>query len=68
MRCEGPHGEVAQYRIAASDGELLCCTGERCPYKAGDYILTVENPFKPGETCEVSMNPTMFALSCKVIP
>jgi hypothetical protein len=66
MRCE-VQGEAAEYRIATHAGSLNCCSGERCPYKAGDYILTIDNPLKPGERCEVAMTPTTFRMACTVI-
>jgi hypothetical protein len=66
MRCEC-FGEPMGYRIATEDGELKCCSGNRCPYKAGDYIMSLQNPLKPGETCETALTPGIFSSSCKVI-
>jgi hypothetical protein len=67
MRCE-VYGEIAEYRIATEPGFLVCCSGERCSYKPGDYILTVNNPYKPGKKCEAAMNQRTFARACKVLP
>ena len=66
MRCE-VCGEIAEYRIATEPGTLNCCSGDPCSYKAGDYILTVDNPFKPGEKCEAALNAATFARACKVM-
>jgi hypothetical protein len=66
MRCECL-GEIVEYRMAQSDGELCCCNASRCRYRAGDYILTLDNPLAPGEKCETAMNSATFAMACKVI-
>jgi hypothetical protein len=66
MRCEC-FGEPVEYRIATEAGALNCCSGDRCPYKAGDYIVTLKNPLKPDETCEAALTPSMFNSACKVI-
>jgi len=60
-------GELVEYRIAQSDGVLRCCNSSPCAYRAGDYILMLDNPLVPGEKCEASMNPAMFAMACKEI-
>ena len=67
MRCEC-QGQQVEFRIAQSDGMLHCCNGSPCSYRAGDYILTLDNPLAPGQTCEAAMNPATFALACKIIP
>jgi hypothetical protein len=64
MRCEC-FGSVAEYRIASEAG-VIECGGGRCPYKAGDYILTLTNPLT-GKSCESVLTPGMFAGACKVI-
>jgi hypothetical protein len=66
MRCECM-GEVMEYRIATEPGHIQCSdTGARCPYKAGDYIVTLTNPLT-GNTCESVLTASMFASACKVI-
>jgi hypothetical protein len=66
MRCEYA-GETMGYRIAAESGVLNCCSGSPCPYKAGDVILTLQNPLKPSETCESAVSRTIFDTLFKVI-
>jgi hypothetical protein len=66
MRCECS-GEVMTYRIAAEAGSLNCCNGSHCAYQPGDYIVTLANPLKPGETCEAALTKGMFDSACKVI-
>jgi len=56
-----------EYRIAESDGVLHCCNSSPCTYRAGDYILTLNNPLAADETCEAAMNAATFAMACKVI-
>jgi hypothetical protein len=66
MRCEC-FGEVMTYRIATEPGHIHCSdSGARCPYKAGDYILTLTNPLT-GNTCDSILDATMFKHACKVI-
>jgi hypothetical protein len=64
MRCECM-GEPMDYRIATEPG-FIECGGGRCPYKAGDYIVTLKHPLT-GETCESALTASMFAVACKVI-
>lgn len=66
MRCECS-GEVMEFRIATEPGVLNCCSKERCPYKAGDYIILFDNPLDPGHPCESVLTPGMFLHACKVI-
>jgi hypothetical protein len=66
MRCEYA-GQEMDYRIAAEAGTLRCCSGNPCPYKAGDVILTLPNPLKPGEMCESAVTQTIFDTVFKVI-
>jgi hypothetical protein len=66
MRCEYA-GETMDYRFAAEGGMLQCCSGERCKYKAGDVILMLPNPYKPGEVCESTVSRTIFDAVFKVI-
>jgi hypothetical protein len=66
MRCEC-FGEAADYRIATEAGAIDCRrSGTKCPYRAGDYILTITNPLT-GTTCESVLTPSMFISACKVI-
>lgn len=66
MRCEYA-GQVMAYRIATTSGVLECCSGNPCPYKAGDVILTLPNPLKRGHMCESAVTRTIFDTSFKVI-
>lgn len=52
------------YRIATESGEIVCGSGARCPYKGGDYIVTLTSPLT-GQTCESVLTPSMFAGACK---
>jgi hypothetical protein len=66
MRCECM-GEVMEYRIATEAGVIDCrVSGTKCPYRAGDYILTLKHPLT-GETCESVLTPSMFRSACKDI-